>query len=202
MVLLSGGDDEGSDYGVERRLRDGRGARPQEGRPRGSEGKARPAAAKVVFETNCGSFTVTLDAERAPKTAASFQYLAEQGVYDDTPFHRIVPGFVVQGGDPAGDGTGGPGYTITERPPAIPLLHPRPRGDGEEPGPSRPGPRAASSSSSPHRRTPNLPPDYALVGEVTDGFDTVLAIEALADPSAAPDPATPRRRRSSRSRRW
>ena len=78
----------------------------------------RPSATKVVFDTSCGSFTVTLDAERAPKTAASFEYLAAEGAYDDTTFHRIAPGFVVQGGDPAGDGTGGPGYSVRERPPA------------------------------------------------------------------------------------
>jgi len=78
----------------------------------------RPTATKVVFDTSCGGFTVTLDAERAPKTAASFEYLAAEGAFDDTTFHRIAPGFVIQGGDPAGDGTGGPGYSVREQPPA------------------------------------------------------------------------------------
>ena len=81
-----------------------------------------PTAAGVVFDTSCGSFTVSFD-DRAPKTAASFQYLAEQGFYDDTIFHRVVPGFVIQGGDPLGSdpklaGTGGPGYSVDEKPPS------------------------------------------------------------------------------------
>ena len=58
-----------------------------------------PTATDVVFDTNCGSFTVTLDDKTNPKTAASFQYLAEQGAYDDTSINRVAPGFVIQGGD-------------------------------------------------------------------------------------------------------
>jgi peptidyl-prolyl cis-trans isomerase B (cyclophilin B) len=71
----------------------------------------------ATVDTNCGAFEITLDAERAPKTGGSFKYLADQGFYDGLLIHRIVPGFVFQGGDPKGDGTGGPGYSITERPP-------------------------------------------------------------------------------------
>src|ERR1700754_4889815 len=71
--------------------------------------------AQVV--TTCGAFEITLDAENAPKTAASFKYLADNKFYDGTTFHRIVPGFVIQGGDPLGNGTGGLGYSVVETPP-------------------------------------------------------------------------------------
>ena len=70
---------------------------------------SRPAAA---------TFEIALDTERAPKTANSFAFLAEEGFYDGLAFHRIVPGFVIQGGDPVGNGTGGPGYSVDEKPPA------------------------------------------------------------------------------------
>ena len=72
----------------------------------------------LVFKTNCGSFTVTLDLEKAPATAASLVSLAKSGFYDDTIFHRIVPGFVIQGGDPTQSGSGGPGYQTVDPPPA------------------------------------------------------------------------------------
>src|SRR4030095_8655173 len=67
--------------------------------------------------TNCGDFVITLDAKRAPKTGGAFKYLADKGFFDNTTFHRIVSGFVIQGGDPKGDGTGGPGFSVVEPPP-------------------------------------------------------------------------------------
>src|SRR5205085_2671742 len=72
---------------------------------------------QAVMVTSCGNFTITLDVKQAPKTSASFAYLAKRGFYDDTIFHRIVPNFVIQGGDPQGTGTGGPGYKVVEAPP-------------------------------------------------------------------------------------
>src|ERR1051325_1887204 len=71
--------------------------------------------AQVV--TSCGEFDITLDAKRAPRTGGSFKSLADKGFYDGLTFHRIVAGFVIQGGDPAGNGTGGPGYSVVETPP-------------------------------------------------------------------------------------
>jgi cyclophilin family peptidyl-prolyl cis-trans isomerase len=65
---------------------------------------------RLVFNTNCGDFTVTLDQKRSPNATGSLVSLAQRGFFDDTFFHRIVPGFVIQGGDPTGKGTGGPGY--------------------------------------------------------------------------------------------
>lgn len=76
----------------------------------------------AVIETSCGSFTVQLATAEAPQTVNSFVYLAEQGFYDGLSFHRIVKDFVVQGGDPKGDGTGGPGYTLPDEPPAAGFL--------------------------------------------------------------------------------
>ena len=70
------------------------------------------------MQTSCGTFEIALDTKRAPKTTNSFAYLADEGFYDDLTFHRIVPGFVIQGGDPLGTGTGGPGYSVDEKPPA------------------------------------------------------------------------------------
>ena len=71
---------------------------------------------KVVVRTSCGDMTITLDPEAAPKATASFVALARDGFFDGTFFHRIVPGFVVQGGDPTGTGTGGPGYATVDTP--------------------------------------------------------------------------------------
>lgn len=137
-----------------------------------------PTAQAVVFETSCGSFTVTLDPDTNPKTAASFQYLAEQGVYDDTPFHRVAPGFVVQGGDPTGDGTGGPGYSINERPPSD-LSYTRGLVAMAKTSAEPPGTSGSQFFIVTADADAGLPPDYAIAGEVTDGFDTVEAIEAL-----------------------
>ncbi len=72
----------------------------------------------VRFATNCGSFTIRLAVKTSPETTASFVSLVNKGYFDHTIFHRIVPGFVVQGGDPTATGTGGPGYTTVDPPPA------------------------------------------------------------------------------------
>src|SRR5439155_1121635 len=72
----------------------------------------------LVLQTNCGSFVIALDQTLAPHTVASLVSLARAGFYDGTIFHRIVPGFVIQGGDPTQTGAGGPGYKTVDRPPA------------------------------------------------------------------------------------
>lgn len=68
----------------------------------------------VVFETTLGSIEIELFADKAPKTAANFRTLAEKGFYTGTIFHRVIDGFMIQGGDPKGTGYGGPGYTIPD----------------------------------------------------------------------------------------
>jgi len=152
-----------------------------------------PTAAGVTFDTSCGSFTVTFD-DRAPKTAASFQYLAESGFYDDTVFHRVVPGFVIQGGDPLGSdpqkaGTGGPGYSVDEKPPSD-LSYTKgivamAKSSAEPPG------RSGSQFYVVTGADAGLPPDYALVGKVTEGMETVEAIDALGTPGADGPPTMP-----------
>jgi len=134
-------------------------------------------SAAVVMETSCGSFTIALDTERAPKTANSFAFLAEEGVYDDTPFHRVVPEFVIQGGDPEGSGSGGPGYSVDEKPPAN-LAYTKGVVAMAKSGAEPPG-RSGSQFYVVTSADAGLPPEYALVGRVSDGFDTVARIEAL-----------------------
>lgn len=145
---------------------------------------ARGDAASAMVETSCGSFTIGLDTERAPKTANSFAYLAEQGAFDDTYFHRIAPGFVIQGGDPAGTGTGGPGYSVVEAPPSDLAYEPgvvaMAKTDGEKPGTSGSQFFVVTGEAS------HLPPDYALVGRVTDGMDVVERIGELGDEAQQP----------------
>lgn len=71
---------------------------------------------KAVISTNKGDIIFTLYADKAPKTVSNFVYLAEKGYYDGLTFHRVEPGFVIQGGDPNGNGTGGPGYQFPDEP--------------------------------------------------------------------------------------
>jgi cyclophilin family peptidyl-prolyl cis-trans isomerase len=142
-----------------------------------------PAKSYVAtVSTSCGDFQITLDAKRAPKTGGSFQYLADKGFFDNTTFHRIVAGFVIQGGDPKGDGTGGPGYKVVEAPPKD-LQY----GKGVV-AMAKTQLEAAGTSGSQFfvvtgESTP-LPPEYALLGKVTGGQDVVDKIAAAdTDPS-------------------
>ncbi len=132
---------------------------------------------ELVVETNCGSFTIKLDPELAPKTTASLVALAEDGFYDGTTFHRVVPGFVIQGGDPTGSGTGGPGYTTVDPPPTDTLYTTGTVAMAK----SEVDPAGTSGSQFFVVTAPDagLPPDYAVVGTVTEGMETVSAIEAL-----------------------
>jgi peptidyl-prolyl cis-trans isomerase B (cyclophilin B) len=140
--------------------------------------------ATAVVETSCGSFEIALDTQRAPKTANSFAYLAEEGFYDDLTFHRIVPGFVIQGGDPLGTGTGGPGYTIVEKPPAN-LAYTKgtvamAKSSAEPPGASGSQFYVVTGADA------GLPPEYALVGKISEGLDVVERIGKLGTPSEKP----------------
>jgi cyclophilin family peptidyl-prolyl cis-trans isomerase len=132
---------------------------------------------RLVFATSCGPFTVELDLGTAPKTAASLVSLAEKGFFDDTVFHRVVPGFVIQGGDPTGTGTGGPGYQTVDAPPPdaayVQGVVAMAKTEVEPPG------TAGSQFFVVTGADVGLPADYAVVGKVTSGLETVLAIEAL-----------------------
>jgi len=152
-----------------------------------------PTASGVTFQTSCGDFTVTFD-DRAPKTDASFQYLAEEGAFDDTVFHRVVPGFVIQGGDPLGSdpdkaGTGGPGYFVDEPPPGN--LAYTEGTVAMAKSAAEPIGRSGSQFFVVVAADAGLTPDYALVGKVTDGMDVVQAISELGEQGSDGPPSTP-----------
>src|SRR5260221_4329485 len=87
----------------------------------------------AAVRTSCGTFYIALDTKRAPETTNSFAYLAEQGFYDGLTFHRIVPGFGIQGGDPLATGTAGARHTAVEKPPAHPPYTQSPGGMAKGP---------------------------------------------------------------------
>ncbi len=131
----------------------------------------------LVFQTSCGPFTVKLDPASAPKTAASMVSLAKSGFYDGTTFHRVVPGFVIQGGDPTGTGTGGPGYQTVDVPPQGTTYTEGVVAMAK--GAIEPAGTSGSQFFVVTAPDAGLPPDYAVVGTVTEGMETVSAIEAL-----------------------
>jgi len=142
-----------------------------------------PAVATV--QTSCGTFEIGLDTKNSPKTANSFAFLAEQGFYDGTIFHRIAPGFVIQGGDPTGEGTGGPGYTVTE-PPAQDTTYKRGLVAMAKTSVEPPGASGSQFFVVTAPADAGLPPDYAVLGEVTKGMDVVETIGELGDQSEQP----------------
>jgi peptidyl-prolyl cis-trans isomerase B (cyclophilin B) len=136
----------------------------------------------VVLRTSCGSFTIRLDQRTSPNAAASFASLARNGFFDDTIFHRIVPGFVIQGGDPTASGSGGPGYSTRDR---------VPRNAAYDPGVvamakagNEPAGTAGSQFFVVTGAGSGLTPDYALLGKVTSGMKVVQAIGQLGDPAS------------------
>jgi len=132
---------------------------------------------RLRIETNCGTFTITLDQASAPNTTASLVALVRDGFFDGIGFHRVAPGFVIQGGDPTGGGAGGPGYSTVDPPPQDALYT---RGvvamaktPDEAPG------TAGSQFFVVTGGDIGLPPEYAIAGEVTEGMETVLEIDDL-----------------------
>jgi peptidyl-prolyl cis-trans isomerase B (cyclophilin B) len=139
-------------------------------------------AYEVTLETTCGSFTIRLDQKTSPNAAASFAALARRGFFDDTIFHRIVPGFVIQGGDPTVTGSGGPGYSTRDEVPANAKYGPgvvAMAKAGNEPAGT-----AGSQFFVVTGEGSGLTPDYALLGKVTKGMDAVEAIGELGDPAS------------------
>ena len=131
----------------------------------------------VTFVTNCGSFAFRLDQAESPNASASFVSLVQHGYFTKTIFHRIVPGFVIQGGDPTGTGTGGPGYTTVDRPPATAVYTLGVVAMAK----TAQQPRGTAGSQFFVVTVPNagLPPDYAIIGKVTSGVAVVLRIGRL-----------------------
>lgn len=138
----------------------------------------------ATVQTDVGSFTIDLDDEKAPATVNNFVFLARYQFYDDVPFHRVIPGFVVQGGDgEKGDGTGGPGYTFADELPkageyevgSVAMANSGPDTNGSQFFVVT-GPEGAA-----------LPPSYSLFGTVgPDGMAVVKKIEADGSPAGTP----------------
>jgi peptidyl-prolyl cis-trans isomerase B (cyclophilin B) len=157
-------------------------AKPDGGQKKPAETLDKAKTYTATVATSCGDFTITLDVKRAPKTSASFVSLAKSGFYDGTIFHRIVPGFVIQGGDPTGTGTGGPGYSVKEAPPKD-LQYLRGVVAMAKTG-SEPAGTSGSQFFVVTGEDAQLPPDYALLGKVSGGeevVDTIATVET--DPS-------------------
>jgi peptidyl-prolyl cis-trans isomerase B (cyclophilin B) len=140
---------------------------------------------KLTVETNCGSFTIQLDLKTAPNASASMVSLAKAGFFTNTIFHRIVPGFVIQGGDPTGTGQGGPGYKTVDKPPknakyTLGVVAMAKTGT-EKAG------TAGSQFFVVTGKDAGLPPDYAVLGKVVAGMDVVTRIGQLGDSSEQPN---------------
>lgn len=141
----------------------------------------------VSLTTNCGTIEIQLDVREAPRTTASFAYLVKRGFYNDLTFHRVAADFVIQGGDPNGDGTGGPGYTIVEPPPG----HMRYTLGTVAMAKTDTDPAGTSGSQFFIVTTEDaaLPAQYALVGNVVGGFASMKAISKL--PTDPPQDGAP-----------
>ena len=132
--------------------------------------------------TNKGSLTIALDPIGAPRTVNNFVFLARWHYYDGIVFHRIIPGFMCQGGDPEGSGRGGPGYRFEDELPmpgryeigSLAMANAGPNTNGSQffivSGPDGVG----------------LPPQYSLFGKVVRGLDVGKAIESVGSRSGAP----------------
>jgi cyclophilin family peptidyl-prolyl cis-trans isomerase len=162
----------------------------------GSKGPRRVPAPKVklnpersydaVFSTSCGRFTLALEVKRSPKTVASFVNLARHRFYDGLTFHRVVHGFVIQGGDPKGNGSGGPGYSVVEAPPSdvryTKGVVAMAKTELEDPGTSGSQFYVVTADDA------QLPPDYALLGKVSTGQAVVDVIGLVPTDDTSPDP--------------
>jgi cyclophilin family peptidyl-prolyl cis-trans isomerase len=128
------------------------------------------------FDTNLGSFSVELFEDKAPATTANFIDLIEKEFYDGVIFHRVIAGFMIQGGDPDGTGMGGPGYKIRDE------FHPELRHDAAgvlsmaNAGPNTGGSQFFITLAA----TPWLDGKHAVFGRVTEGMDVIEQIGAVA----------------------
>jgi cyclophilin family peptidyl-prolyl cis-trans isomerase len=133
---------------------------------------------QAIFHTSRGDFTVDLFAQQAPVTVNNFVFLARDGFYDGTTFHRVLKDFMAQGGDPTGTGTGGPGYQWNDEPSALALKH-----DG--PGVLSMANAGRNTNGSQFFitfvPTPHLNGKHAVFGKVSSGMDVVNSLR-LRDP--------------------
>ncbi len=144
---------------------------------------------QAVITTSVGDITVSLTADKTPITVNNFVTLAKKNFYDNTKFHRVIKGFMVQGGDPKGDGTGGPGYTFDDEP-----------FDGEYTrgtiAMANAGQNTNGSQFFIMHQDYALPKNYVIFGKVVTGMDVVDKIataQVSADPRSGENsiPVTP-----------
>jgi peptidyl-prolyl cis-trans isomerase B (cyclophilin B) len=138
----------------------------------------------VIMQTNCGNFTIRLDPKQSPHATASFVKLTNDRFFNRTIFHRIAVGFVIQGGDPSQTGSGGPGYTTVDKPPAD-AKYTHGVVAMAKTAAQRPG-AAGSQFFVVTAQDAGLPPDYAIIGKVTSGLDVVDRIGKLGDQNQQP----------------
>jgi peptidyl-prolyl cis-trans isomerase B (cyclophilin B) len=169
-------------------------SREGEQAPKPTEGLDPSHGYTVRLDTNCGPIVIQLAVSEAPKTTASFAHLVRIGYYNDLTFHRVVPGFVIQGGDPNGNGSGGPSWEVVEPPPAH--LRYTKGVVAMAKGGTAPSGTSSSQFFIVTGSVANLPPVYALVGRVVGSERAVEAIsrvptEAGAEGGEASKPRAP-----------
>jgi len=149
----------------------------------------------ATVKTDVGTFVITLNAKESPVAVNSFVFLAQKKFFNCVIFHRVIPGFVVQGGDPTGTGTGGPGYQFTEAgpPAAATSAQQYPLGSVAMANSNNPSTTDPTTNGSQFyivtgAQGESLPPDYVLFGQVTSGMTVVDQISK--DGSAAGVPPT------------
>ncbi len=140
---------------------------------------------RATFKTDKGEFVIELYADKVPKTVNNFVFLARDGFYDNTMFHRVIKGFMAQGGDPTGTGRGGPGYKFADE------FHPSLKHNSA--GILSMANAGANTNGSQffitYEPTPHLDGKHAVFGKVVSGMDVVNAI-AERDPARATTPGT------------
>ena len=140
----------------------------------------------ATFHTGAGDFQVELFAAQAPITVNNFVFLAREGFYNNTTFHRVIPGFMAQGGDPTGTGTGDPGYKFNDERGALALKH-------EGAGILSMANAGANTNGSQffitYGPTPHLNGKHGVFGRVISGMNNVLALKER-DPQRAREPGT------------
>jgi cyclophilin family peptidyl-prolyl cis-trans isomerase len=153
----------------------------------------------ATVKTDAGTFVITLDAKSAPVAVNSFVFLAQKDFFNCVIFHRVIPGFVVQGGDPTGTGTGGPGYEFTEKgpPAAANAAQQYPLGSVAMANSNSPSTTDPSTNGSQFfivtgTQGEQLPPDYVLFGQVTSGMSVVDQISTDGSASGVPPTVTHR----------
>ena len=127
---------------------------------------------KAVITTTHGAINVDLFASETPNTVNNFVFLAREGFYDNVVFHRVIPNFMIQGGDPTGTGTGGPGYRFDDEPVRRQYI----------PGTlamANAGPNTNGSQFFIMHGAVALPPNYTIFGFATEGLETVNAIATV-----------------------